>query len=129
MALITQDVERIIKQNNLKNANNTRKIKQDDANKWCYCYNKDSTDSRCFGLCYCFCPIKIDKDVDKIPCEFCPKTMKEYIDSGYFNTENDGLCTILCLPLKIPLFFPCILGSVFNNCINCLCNTNRNYLV
>jgi hypothetical protein len=128
MALITQDVERNTKQNNLRN--NTRKIKQDNANKWCYCYNKVSTDSRCFGICYCFCPAKnIDKDLDNNRCDICPNTFKEYIDSGYFNTENDGLCTILCLPIKIPLFFPCILGTACNNFINCLCKTNRNYLV
>ena len=107
----------------------TRK-KKDTKNNCCGCYKEDSTDTRCFGLCYFFCPAKnIDKELDSGRCDICPNHMKEYIKSGYFNTENDGLCTVLCLPIKIPLFFPCILGSACNNFINCVCKTDRNYLI
>ena len=75
------------------------------------------------------CLKNIDKELDIHRCDICPNDLKEYINGGYFNTENDELCTVLCLPIKIPLFFICILGSACNNCINCSFNTNRNYLL
>jgi hypothetical protein len=128
---ITQDQKKqtVMMNNNARNA-----TKAMDANtkpkKCCPCYNEDSTDTRCFGLCYCFCRAKnIDKELDRHRCDICPNDLKEYKNSGYFNTENDELCTVLCLPIKIPLFFICILGSACNNCINCTFKTNRNYLL
>ena len=128
MALITQEPMNAARNTERNDARNATKNKE--TNKCCYCYKENSTDSRCFGLCYCFCPAKnIGKELDSGRCDICPNHMKEYIKSGYFNTENDGLCTILCLPIKIPLFFPCILGSACNNCINYVCKTNRNYLL
>lgn len=139
---ITQDQKKQIAtlNNNARNATKAMDAKAMDAkamdpktidtNKCCPCYNKDSTDTRCFGLCYCFCRAKnIDKELDIHRCDICPNDLKEYINGGYFNTENDELCTVLCLPIKIPLFFICLLGSACNNCINCSFNTNRNYLL
>ena len=124
-------IERMNKiKNDTRNGDTRNGAKDKKNNKCCACYKEDSTDTRCFGLCYCFCPAKnIDKDLDSGRCDICPNHMKEYIKSGYFNTENDGLCTVLCLPIKIPLFFPCILGSACNNFINCICKTDRNYLI
>lgn len=97
--------------------------------KYCYCYSKNSDDMRACGLCYTFCynPNEIDQ------CYFCPKTFNEYYKSGYFSTnttskEGDCFCTIVFLPCKIPLFFPCLLGSLCNNIINYCRNTESNYL-
>jgi len=105
----------------------------------CYCYNKSSLDSRCCGACYCLCPVN-----DKIEqCYFCPYTLLEYWNSGYVQTSggygganercsNDecSFCCIICFPIKLPLFFPCLIGASFNHCINYIRggNTEHNYL-
>jgi hypothetical protein len=98
-------------------------------NKLCYCYSKNSIDMRACGLCYTFCynPNKIEQ------CYMCPNTFNEYYTSGYFVTKYSGsvddcCCTVTFLPCKIPLFFPCLLGSLCNNIINYYRNTNTNYL-
>ena len=97
------------------------------------CYNKESKDMRCCGLCYTFC-YNPNKDNQ---CYVCPETFKIYYKSGYFTTIDGSqtgeecencLCTVLCLPIKIPIFFPCLLGSLFNNAINYCRNTETNYL-
>jgi hypothetical protein len=105
----------------------------------CGCYKKGSPDSRCGGLCYCFCPAKkSSKVLDKERCDFCPDTMLEFFESGYFRTyygaldDDDCFCTTICCPLKFPMFFPCLLGSMLNNVLNNLCcafaHEDRNYL-
>lgn len=105
---------------------------------YCGCYNKEtSNDMRCCGLCYGLCTTRNKAD----QCYVCPETFEIYYNSGYFVTTDslsktgepceDCLCTILCLPTKLPLFFPCLLGSIFNNVINVCRNTTtipHNYL-
>jgi hypothetical protein len=103
------------------------------------CYSKESDDSRCCGACYWLCTSNTYKE----RCECCPNTFCEFWKSGYIQTRDgpvrdqdrcdvfecdDCLCTAICFPFKISLFFPCFLGSVFNNSINNLCGSNRNYL-
>ena len=97
--------------------------------KLCYCYSKNSHDMRACGLCYTFCykPDEIEQ------CYFCPRYFKEYYESGYFITKQLGsepecCCTVAFLPFKLPLFFPCLLGSLFNNMINYCRDTESNYL-
>jgi len=98
----------------------------------CWCYKRNSIDSRCCGVCYACCP---SKTVAK-QCNFCPNDFKMYWDSGYVQTstgygvldEKNGICCWFCFPIKFPLFFPCCLGSLGNECINYMRNTNLNYL-
>jgi hypothetical protein len=118
--------------NNIKNA--TIKNNSKSKEKKCWCYNKESQDMRCCGLCYtcCYFPNKDDQ------CYMCPETFETYYTSGYVITTDgssrtgedceDCLCTTLCLPIKLSLFFPCLVGSLFNNSINYCRNTNTNYL-
>jgi hypothetical protein len=97
----------------------------------CGCYKANSTDARCCGLCYCCCPAKdIDKYKDLQRCDFCPNDFCEYwysgyvqTTSGYGNQEEDinGVCCWLCFPVKLPMFFPCLLGSLCNQVINACC--------
>jgi hypothetical protein len=103
------------------------------------CYSKESDDSRCCGVCYCLCPTNPTKE----RCECCPNTFCDFWKSGYIQTTDgpvreedscrececdDCFCTLCCFPIKFPIFFPCCLGSVFNNSMNKLCGSNRNYL-
>jgi len=97
----------------------------------CDCYNKSSIDARCCGACYCCCPEK----TKEYQCNVCPNTFCIYWNSGYVQTEaingspdTNGCCCMLCFPVKFTLFFPCFLGSVFNNCINYMRDTDLNYL-
>ena len=107
----------------------------------CGCYEPDSTDARCCGVCYCCCPAaNIDKDIDKKRCDCCPNDFSEYWYSGlvqttmgYGNSEEDitGCCCFVCFPIKFAFFFPCFFGSLLNNTINsCCCQymSRRNYL-
>jgi len=99
----------------------------------CGCYQENSTDTRCCGLCWRFCPAKnIDKNLDRERCDFCPNDFSEFWYSGYIQTnagygtkEEDvnGLCCWLCFPLKCPVFFPCGLGALINQAINKACAT------
>ena len=100
--------------------------------KCCGCYDHDSIDARCCGVCYCCCP---NKNSDK-QCNCCPNDFSTYWDSGYVQTtagygnraqDHNGCCCWVCFPLKFAIFFPCFLGSIGNNCINCLRQTNLNY--
>ena len=96
------------------------------------CYRTNSPDSRCCGICYNFNRLK-DPNYYleyKEPCECCLPTIKEYCNSGYIITQDSvsGDCTLCCLPFKIPLFMPCLLGTILNQCINCMRDTNTNYL-
>ena len=103
------------------------------------CYSKESDDSRCCGVCYCLYPTNPTEE----RCECCPNTFCDFWKSGYIQTTDgplreedscsececdDCFCTLCCFPIKFPIFFPCCLGSVFNDGINKLCRSNRNYL-
>jgi len=114
--------------------NNKTTKEQKQHKKKCWCYNKDSQDMRCCGLCYTFCYIP-NKEYQ---CYLCPETFEIYYTSGYVITSDgygktdeeceDCFCTTLCLPTKFALFWPCCIGSVFNNSINYCRDTNMNYL-
>ena len=93
------------------------------------CYRKDSPDMRCCGLCY-MCSDEPDEGC-------CMPTMTEYFKSGlWITTDGSGsgpdkdncCCTLFCLPVKIPLCFPCLLATIFNSIINSCRGTNCNYL-
>ena len=103
------------------------------------CYSTESIESRCCGACYWLCHPNPHKE----RCECCPNTFCDYWKSGYIQTTegsvnkedrcrececDDCFCTVICFPFKFTVFFPCFLGSVFNNGINELCGSNRNYL-
>ena len=97
----------------------------------CACYGPNSSDARCCGLCYFCCPTPPNKE----QCFCCLNNFTEYWDSGYVQTvsgygdeENNGVCCVFCFPLKFALFFTCCLGSIGNGWINCMRNTNLNYL-
>ena len=121
--------------NNIKNTtikNNSKKNENQSKDWWCY--NKDSQDMRCCGLCYTCCYIQNKED----QCYMCPETFEIYYTSGYVITTagygktdeecDNCLCTTLCLPFKIALFWPCLLGSIVNNSINWCRDTSMNYL-
>ena len=118
------------------------KVEENPTKKKCtHCYSPESNDSRCCGACYYLCPSKSITD----RCEFCPKTFSEYWHSGYIQTYEGGLesrdpcpecgcdedcfCTTLCIIPKFGTFFPCFLGSLFNNAINACTDCERNYLM
>ena len=112
----------------------------------CECYHKDTTDARCCGLCfhcgdYIYCENK-DKCchnciTSNLEDSCCFKTPNEYFasgcfltSSGYGNHEPECFCTlfagiVLC---KFALTFPFLLCSILNGTINCVCDTNKNYL-
>jgi len=119
------------KQKNTENSISNRKGK--------CCYSKESDESRCCGVCYWLCRSNPTKE----RCECCPNTFCDYWKSGYIQTTegfvrdedrcrdcecDDCFCTVICFPFKFPVFFPCFLGSLFNEGINKLCGSNRNYL-
>ena len=98
------------------------------------CYKKDSDDSRCCGFCYHFYP---PNKSNNIRCEICTNGIYDHCRSGYIYTDdagcnNDddfaGCYCIICFPFKIGIFSPCLLGSIFNSCLNSMCKTNKNYL-
>jgi hypothetical protein len=106
----------------------------------CYCYSKQSTDSRCCGLCYCACPSKKVENQCNV-CnnnvyDFCSLYMQTKSGTGGGNKDNeceelgwdDCFCSVFCLPIKLPLFLPCFIGSMVNECINKMASTKRNYL-
>uniref|UniRef100_A0A6C0HFM1 Uncharacterized protein n=1 Tax=viral metagenome TaxID=1070528 RepID=A0A6C0HFM1_9ZZZZ len=41
---------------------------------------------------------------------------------------DDCCSTMCCLPLKLPILLPWFIGSMFNECINKMASTNKNYL-
>jgi hypothetical protein len=99
----------------------------------CSCYAKDSKDSRCCGLCdKCFRTKENDTR-----CDWCPNNLHDYCTSGMIYTdsgtldkhdESCGVFCVLCFPIKLSIFFPCCLGSWFNQCVNNCRGTNTNYL-
>ena len=99
----------------------------------CYsgCYKKNSFDVRCCGICYLLCPLTKDNYnfVDSEQCECCPSNVTIYCDSPYIVTYDLSVnCTWFCIPLKLPVTSPCLLGSLFNQCVNYVRNTHHNYL-
>ena len=133
-------IQSVLKQPIIDNIKkDTIKIKEINRSKMkpeknCWCYNKNSKDMRCCGLCYTFCYVTNKDD----QCYMCPETFELYYTSGYFVTTcgyghsgedcEDCIPTTMCLPLKLPMFFTCLLGSIFNNCINNCRDTDANYL-
>jgi len=120
----------------------TKIIEKENYNPCCGCYEADSTDARCCGVCYCCCPAaNIDKEIDKKRCDCCPNDFNEYWYSGLVQTtmgygnpaeEINGVCCWFCFPIKFSMFFPCFLGSLLNHTINhCCCDAQmtRNYLI
>ena len=97
---------------------------------WCKtgCYRKDSPDMRCCGL---NCE---SADFGCFPTlfEFC----KSPLCITYTNTPNseslpgddECCCALCCCPFKFVITLPCLLGSTFNNIINCIRGTRGNYL-
>lgn len=101
---------------------------------FCACYRKDSNDTRCLGVCYRVCP---SEKTNNMRCEICTNGFWHHCRSGYIYTDdagcnNDddsaGCYCIICFPFKLSIFSPCLLGAIFNSCLNTLCNTNTNYL-
>ena len=92
------------------------------------CYRKDSLDMRCCGL---NCE---STDFGCFPTlfEFC----KSPLCITYTNTPNseslpgddECCCALCCCPFKFVITLPCLLGSAFNNIINCIRGTRGNYL-
>ena len=102
----------------------------------CPCYDRDSEDARCCGICYKCCPVKDNET----RCDWCLNDLDEYCKSGMVYTDSglpgnggkpDGDCNVfcvVCLPIKFSFFFSCCLGSCLNGCINACRDTNTNYL-
>jgi hypothetical protein len=68
--------------------------------------------------------------------DMCSKNIREHLHSECCITvdPNDSslencIITTCCLPFKIVLCFPCHIGVVINSILNCLCNTDKNYLI
>ena len=105
-------------------------------NNMCPCYDKDSPDARCCGICYKCCPTKDNE----ARCDWCLNDLDEYCKSGMVYTDSgmprnsdnpeDGcnVFCVICLPIKFSFFFSCCLGSCFNGFINACRDTNTNYL-
>jgi len=108
--------------------------------KWCSnfcaCYRKDSNDTRCGGICYRLCP---SEKTNNMRCEICTNGFWDHCRSSYIYTDDAGcnnededdsagLYCIICFPFKLGIFSPCLLGSLFNSCVNTICKTNTNYL-
>ena len=105
-------------------------------NNCCPCYDRDSKDARCCGICYKFCPVKDNE----ARCDWCLNDLDEYCNSGMVYTDSgmprngdnsDDDCNVfcvVCLPIKFSFFFSCCFGSCFNGCINACRDTNTNYL-
>ena len=95
-----------------------------------YCYNKNTNDARCCGICYCI----YSNQVHEKQCNICPNNFYDYWNSGYIQTndgpgsKSDGICCWLCFPIKFGYFFSCCLGSICNGCINSIRDTDVNYL-
>jgi hypothetical protein len=95
-----------------------------------FVYGKESIDARCCGACHYCCPSKYKEE----QCYVCPVDFNEYWNSGYVQTHDgygdtsDCCCFCVWLPIKLPLFSVCFLGSLLNNCINWTRGTNLNYL-
>ena len=78
---------------------------------------------------------------DQSKKRMCLKNFSEYLSSPYFITEycarpsddeNDKCCTIFmtllcCIPKQVTCF-PCLVGSLINQCLNYVKKTDQNYL-
>jgi len=103
------------------------------------CYNKTSPDMRCCGICYIFCPLQKNyynyTNFKYERCELFYPNINIYCNSPYCVTEssyglseNDCCYSCCCLPVKLPLFSLCLLGTIFNDIINTIRGTFHNYL-
>jgi len=101
---------------------------------FCACYRKESNDTRCLGICYRLCPSEKSRN---IRCEVCTIGFWDHCSSGYIYTDDAG-CNkdddsagcycFICFPFKLGIFSPCLLGALFNSCLNAICKTDTNYL-
>ena len=100
------------------------------SNKTCGCYAKNSSDSRCCGLCYLCCPVNEEYTINKFEC--CPKKLCDnynIVDKNQTMNDNHKFCwCLICLPFSIGCFLPCLLGASFNTFINHIRETDLNYL-
>ena len=128
-------------ENEVKKEENEVKTKY----KCCECYYKETLDSRCCGLCfYCGEYIYCEKEnkccykciTSDLEEKWCLNNPSEYFKSGLFLTssgyghEPDCFCTVFAGIMlgKFALTFPCLLCSILNGTINCVCCTDKNYL-
>lgn len=131
-----------------KDTNTSKDKKIDNTEKYncCECYYRDTLDSRCCGLCfycgdYIYCKKEkncfnncISPDLSE---SWCFKNPYEYFASGCFLTsggygnEPDCCCTVFAgvVLCKFALTFPWLLCSTVNGAINCMCETDKNYLL
>ena len=111
----------------------------------CECYYKDTLDSRCCGICfYCGEYIYCEKEnkccykciTSDLEEQWCLNNPNEYFKSGLFLTSGgygnkpDCFCTVFAgiVLCKFALTFPCLLCSILNGTMNCVCGTDKNYL-
>ena len=101
---------------------------------FCACYRKESNDTRCLGVCYRLCPSEKSRNNR---CEVCTIGFWDHCSSGYIYTDDSGCNNdddsagcycFICFPFKLSIFSPCLLGSIFNSCVNTICKTDTNYL-
>jgi hypothetical protein len=136
----------ILQQPNCKKENKSLEPKTEKCNyKCCECYYKETLDSRCCGLCfYCGEYIYCEKETkccyncitSNLEDTWCLNNPIEYFHSGLFLTSGgyghspDCCCTLFAGIFlgKFALTFPCLLCSIFNGTINCVCGTDKNYL-
>jgi hypothetical protein len=136
------------KKNEAKKEEKEKKLENNvkkEENKCCECYNKETLDSRCCGLCfycgeYIYC-VKENKCcynciTSDLEDKWCVNNPCEYFNSGLFLTssgygnEPDCFCTVFAgiVLCKFALTFPWLLCSMCNGTINCICETDKNYL-
>jgi len=80
--------------------------------------------------------LKETNKISEIKEEMCSKNITEHLHSECCITvdPNDSslencIVTTGCLPFKIVLCFPFHIGAGMNSLLNCLCNTDKNYLI
>ena len=95
------------------------------------CYNKNSVDMRCCGLCYMLCPLNESTyNVDYMGhSEVCPHDIKVYTKlCKNLNNICSSDCCICCCPIIYVSLIMCLPGTLFNHFINCIRKTHQNYL-
>ena len=138
----------ILQQPNLEKKtenNNKNDEKKSKYCNYCKCYHKETLDSRCCGICfYCGEYIYCEKEnkccykciTSDLEDKWCLNNPNEYFKSGLFLTsggyghEPDCFCTVFAgiVLCKFALTFPCLLCSILNGTMNCVCGTDKNYL-
>ena len=97
-------------------------IPEIDERDYLGCYNKNSVDMRCCGICALF-----PSEEDSYGC--CPLNLVEYCDiyTNQLDILSSDCCIcifpFICIPLSL-----CFFGTLFNQCINYIRDTHNNYL-